>query len=381
MSILTALSALFLHFPHSGTGRYLSELAARVINQTDLILIGAAAYPPADGQPLPIMIRTPFDSRSRRIAKIWFEQVALPAAACRLGAAVVHIPYFAAPLRPRRPTVVTVHDLVPLIRPEYRRTAAQRLYTALVARGLQSARRIITDSSASAQDLESLLGIAPSRIRIIPLGVDSRFQPLATRTDHALADRVLADHGIDRPYFLYLGGLDQRKNVALLVRAFHRLKRETNLPHLLVIAGAIRSADDLFYDPRPDLQRLGLVEDTRLPGPVTDVEARALLARATAFVFPSLYEGFGLPPLEAMACGTPVICSNASSLPEVVGDAGLLFDPRDEAALTAHLARLARDAELRRELGTRGRERATHFTWERTVAATIAVWEEVASGL
>ncbi|MGH2458710.1 MAG: glycosyltransferase family 4 protein [Chloroflexota bacterium] len=377
-----ALNALFLHYPFSGTGRYLYHLIQGAAASRDLILLGSAAFPPdlALGDLVTRQLTTPFDGRSRSLAKVWFEQIALPRAARRNRARLAHVPYFAAPLRPLLPSCVTVHDLVPVIRPEYRRTAAQRLYSALVIRGLASVDRIVTDSVASAHDLTTRLGISGARIRVIPLGVDPRFRPLETDAERAWASAVLARQRLDGPYFLYVGGLDRRKNVDGLVRAFARLRRERRVSQGLAIVGALRPGDALFYDPRPDVERLGISDSVRLLGQVGDDEVRALQARADVFVFPSLYEGFGLPPLEAMACGAPVVCSAASSLPEVVGDAGLLFDPGSEDALVGALGSLVDDVELRRHLGRKGRERATGFTWEKTVASTVSVWDEVVTG-
>ncbi len=371
------MNALFLHYPLSGTGRYLTSLIQRTDN---LLLVGAAEFPPAEGtgRHPDLTVSTPFDRRHRNLAKVWFEQVALPAAATKARAALVHNPYFAAPLWSRLPTVVTVHDLVPVVRPEYRRTAAQRLYTTLVVRGLMAASRIITDSAASARDLQDRLRVSAERIRVIPLGVDERFRPLQSDRERLWAEAILARHRLGRPYLLYLGGLDRRKNVSTLVHAFASLKQERRIPHVLAIVGGVRVGDDLFYDPRPDVERLGLEDSVRLLGQVADADVRALHALADAFVFPSTYEGFGLPPLEAMACGAPVICSSASSLPEVVGDAGVLFDPNDAGALAAALWKVLCDPELRQWLRERALARAADFTWEKTVQSTIAVWNEVA---
>lgn len=376
-----AINALFLHYPFSGTGRYLAKLIDQTAATTDLSVLGAVAFPPSTPPPAGRcrLLPTPFDRRHRQLAKVWFEQITFPFAVKRSGATVAHYPYFAAPLRPTIPTVATVHDLVPILRPEYRRTAAQRLYTTLVERGLRSVRLVITDSQASARDIERCLAVPPERIRVIPLGVDRRFRPLQGVTDNEWASQVLARLGLTEPYILYLGGLDRRKNVAALVRAFARLKRDRDIPELLAIAGTLRPGDSFFYDPRPDLERLGMSRSVRLLGPVADDDLRALHARAEAFAFPSRYEGFGLPPLEAMACGTPVVCSMASSLPEVVGDAALLFDPGIEESLVEALWRVLTEPDLRRELSRRGIERAAAFTWEKTTRATMAVWQEVSS--
>lgn len=323
------------------------------------------------------MLATPLD-RWRSLAKVFFEQTTFPRAAIRRGADLLHVPYFAPPLRSGAPVVVTVHDLVPVLRPEYRRTPAQRLYTGLARLGLRHARLIITDSRASARDLQRVLGIASQRIRVVPLAADERFRPLQG-TEIRLATALRARLGIDGPYLHYLGGLDRRKNVDRLIAAFAIVKRDRAIAHRLIIVGARHSGDSFFYDPRPDLDRLGLGDSVLLLDRVSDEEAVALHAGSDAFVFPSCYEGFGLPPLEALACGTPVVCSGASSLPEVVGDAALLVDASDPAALASQIARVLGDASLRSELAARGPDQAARFTWAETARATAAVYRE-ASG-
>lgn len=374
-----AFNALFLHFPHSGTGRYVRHLTSTLNRWVDPTFVGAAAFPPLAGIPPVAPLRigaTPFDRVSRQLAKVWFEQVAFPVEASRLRSDVAHYPFFAAPLRSRVPTVVTVHDLVPVLRPEYRRTAAQRLYTTLVIAGLRTARLIITDSQASARDLQERLAVPPERVQVVPLGVDQSFAPLTTPEERAWAATVVRDRGLVVPYILYLGGFDRRKNVECLVQAFATLKRATDCPHVLALIGQVRPNDSFFYDPTPDLERLGITDSVKLLGTVEDREVRALHAKSDAFVFPSLYEGFGLPPLEAMACGAPVICSDASSLPEVVGDAGLLFDAGNPDSLAAVLQQVVSDEPLRKNLSERAVARASEFTWDRTVQMTVAAYDQ-----
>lgn len=371
------LNALFLHHPHSGTGRYLERLITEMPGDIALDLLAARALPPLEPRWSEVSrLNTPFDSRPA-LAKIWYEQVSAPEAARRRANGVLHVPYFAPPLRSPVPVVVTVHDLVPVLRPEYRQTAAQRLYTLLVCRGLRAARRIITDSDASRRDLERVLHISPSVVRVIPLAVDARFRPVAPREQDAMSG-LRSRLSVPGPYVHYLGGLDRRKNVQGLIAAFARLKRERQVPHHLVIVGATRTDNPLFYDPRPDVERLGLTDCVRMIDRVSDEEARALHAGSDAFVFPSLYEGFGLPPLEALACGAPVVCSHASSLPEVIGDAAVLVDAKDEAALAAALGRVLSDSELRRDLRARGPAQAARFTWTETAGATARVYREAA---
>lgn len=371
-----ALNSLFLHFPHSGTGRYVQHLVERRDRFGETDLIGAEAFPPGADAPATVLLRGPLDRR-RALAKVWYEQIGFPGAARR--SRVAHYPYFAAPLRPSIPTVVTVHDLVPLLRPEYRRTAAQRLYTTLVCRGLSRAARVLTDSSASAKDLLAHLQIPASRLQVIPLAPDPLFRPLED-SEQEWARSVRARLGLPDRFILYLGGLDRRKNVGRLLRAFATLRTEREIPHALAIIGRVREGDPLFYDPRPDLASLGIADAVRLLGGVGDAEVRALHGLTDAFVFPSLYEGFGLPPLEAMRCGAPVVCSNASSLPEVVGEAGLTFSPTDIRAIAEAIWSVVSDEDLRHELSRRGRERASEFTWDRTVELTAGAYREAVLG-
>jgi glycosyltransferase involved in cell wall biosynthesis len=377
MNPRVGLNALFLHYPHSGTGRYLDQLIQRATSPVSVQLIGAAAFAPAGSwsSELVQLTRTPFDRRSRALAKVWFEQFAFPLAARQQRTDLAHYPYFAAPLRPTLPTICTVHDLATVLLPEYRRSAAQRLYASLASLGLRSARRIITDSAASAKDLITRLRISPTKIRVIPLAADARFRRLQRSEELAVAAELREGCGVRAPYLLYVGSFERRKNLDRLIGAYGQLKREKAMPHRLVLVGSPRPGHPSFYDPRPDIERLEISDDVLLAGARSDDEVIALLNGADAFVFPSRYEGFGLPPLEAMACGTPVLCSNASSLPEVVGDAGVLFDPRAVGELAAAIESVALDKARQEELSNRGLARARMFSWERTAAETVAAYQ------
>jgi glycosyltransferase involved in cell wall biosynthesis len=380
INLAVGLNALFLHYPRTGTGRYVRHLVEGMRDRVNLSLIGANAFPAADPTTgfSSRKVFTPFDRGSRQLAKIWFEQAGFGFAARRLDLDLAHVPYFGSGIVSALPTVVTVHDLVPIVRPEYRRTRAEALYTSLVTLGLRSASAIVTDSVASARDLQTHLRVRPKKVSVIPLGVDERFRPMTSADDRAWATDVRSNLGVSVPYLLYVGGFDRRKNVDRLLEAFGRLKRERQIQHSLYLVGTVRSGQSFFYDPRPDIERLALGNSIGLLGQRSDDEIQALLTGADAFVFPSLYEGFGLPPLEAMASGTPVVCSNTSSLPEVVGDAGVLFDPLFVEEIMSSIARVVGDSELRLELARRGLERASIFTWKATMEATFQVYALVA---
>jgi glycosyltransferase involved in cell wall biosynthesis len=276
------------------------------------------------------------------------------------------------PLVHPRATVVTIHDLGYRFFPSAH-GARRRLELDLTTRfSCRAARRIIAPSQATRRDLEREYGIAGERIRVIAHGVDEEMRPVR---DPARLAEVRARYGIRSDYLLYLGTLQPRKNVGRLVDAFLRCRQRAGRDLTLVLAGQpgwLLQAVDAHVagaEARGAVVRPGYVAREDLP---------ALYSGALAFVFPSLYEGFGLPVLEAMACGAPVLASSTSSLPEVVGDAGMLVSPLDTGALAAALERLVADADLRSDLAERGLARARQFTWERCGRRTLDVIREAA---
>ncbi|RIK40375.1 MAG: glycosyltransferase family 1 protein [Chloroflexi bacterium] len=311
------------------------------------------------------------------VAKVRWEQAGLPWAARRVGASMVHVPYFSAPLFPLRPVVVTIHDVIPLAIPAYARTRQMRAYLQLVSRSVRRARRIITDSRSSQQDISRLLGVPGDRLRVIPLGVTPEYRPANTLEEDLAIDQTLERLQIRRPYVLNVGGFDVRKRLDLLVRGFAQAIADVETPLDLVIVGSPHSGNEQLYPSLdPLIRALGLTERVRLPGFVSEDDKRNLYRAAEVFVFTSEYEGFGLDPLEALACGAPVVCTNRTSLPEVVGDAAILVEP-DAAAVGAALKDVVSNPDLRADLTLRGIARARSFTWERTAEQTLAVYREL----
>lgn len=328
----------------------------------------------------------------RRLEKFLWEQRVFPHAAEQMGADLLHIPHFATPLSQPLPTVVTIHDMIPFRMPLYMTSAAVRAYHALVSRASRRAARILTVSEYSRQEIQELLGVPKEQIRVVLEAAGEQFHP--SDDPQALAE-ARERYGLGPRYVLYVGGFDARKNVEGLVRAFAQLVAEnaanenaasdnadsdnTDSDLQLMIAGdTSRLGRATYPDWRPLAQQLGVMERI-CTGPVTDADLPLLYSGAAVFVFPSLYEGFGLNPLEAMACGAPVICSNRTSLPEVVGDAGILVDPTEPAALAAALNTVLQDANLRAQLRARGLERAAQFSWERAAHETRAVFQAALS--
>ncbi len=286
---------------------------------------------------------------------------------------VLFVPAHVLPLVHPPRSVVTIHDLGYLAFPAAH-TAARRLELRLTTRwSARAAWRVIAISQATCRDLIRHCGVVPEKISVVYHGVTSQFQPV---TCGSTIRAILTRYGIRAPYFLYVGTIQPRKNLLRLIEAFAQCCRDwlgyTQCPQL-VIAG---KPGWLTSEIERRVAELDLTTLVRFPGYVADADLPALLSAALAFVFPSLYEGFGMPVLEAMACGTPVLTSTTSSLPEVAGDAALLVDPLNTAALAAALARLLTDAALRDELRRRGLARAAAFRWERCAAETLRVLME-----
>ncbi|MBC7251223.1 MAG: glycosyltransferase family 4 protein [Anaerolineae bacterium] len=279
---------------------------------------------------------------------------------------VLFVPAHVLPLVHPKRTVVTVHDLGYRYYPTAHRPL-DRFYLDLSTRyHARVATHILADSQATRGDLIREYGADPERITVVYPGVDESLR----RMDEAVIATARAKYGIPGEYVLYIGTLHPRKNLVRLVEAFAALKSETVS---LVIAGQKGWLYDSIF---ARVREVGLAERVLFTGYVADADLPALLSGARVFAFPSLYEGFGFPVLEAMACGVPVVCSHASSLPEVAGDAALLVDPLDTAAWAAALERALVDEELRADLVRRGYVQVRRFSWRNAAEETLQVLEE-----
>ncbi|HIP96991.1 MAG TPA: glycosyltransferase family 1 protein [Anaerolineae bacterium] len=287
---------------------------------------------------------------------------------------VFHSPDFTLPPVWRARAVLTVHDLSFLRVPECFTGALRRYLERVVPRSVRRADHVIADSHSTKRDLVELLGTPAGKVTVIHSGVEPRFRPI---TGRAALEAVRRRYDLPKRFVISVGTLQPRKNFATLITAFARLKSGTESwkpgarSLKLVIAGG---RGWLYEEIFASVQALGLQGDVLFPGFVADEDLPALYNLAEAFVLPSLYEGFGLPPLEAMACGTPVITSNVSSLPEVVGDAGLMVGPTDVEGLAAAIKRVLEDSDLRHEMAQRGLARAKEFTWERAARQLLGVY-------
>lgn len=306
-------------------------------------------------------VRKPFN-------KWWL--IGLPALLRITPIDVFHGTNYCIPVFAPCPTVVTIHDLSLFAQAQAHETDNVKRGKRRVPIMARRATRIIAPSEATRREIIAHLGISEERIRVIPEAARPNLHPYSA----AQAQPVLARYQIHEPYLLYVGTIEPRKNLATLIRAYDDLIHSTShRPQLVLCGGRGWLCDDIYRL----VEELRLQDMVRFTGYVPDEDLPALYSAAEIFIYPSLYEGFGLPPLEAMACGTPVITSNTSSLPEVVGDAGFLLPPRDRAALTHTMAQLMSDRAMRQHYCQAGSQRAGLFSWERAANETQAVYDEV----
>jgi glycosyltransferase involved in cell wall biosynthesis len=354
-----AFDGTVLHGRKSGVGYYCEELLKALLAADHEDQFYVFSHQP---------IRTEFPSANGNLK--FTNSVHLPVRAIYLHAFlpkildkiqpdVRHYTNFLAPISEDKPFVVTVHDMgLEVLRDAH--PLAKRLYTKrLIPHTARKARLIITNSEYSKWEIVRYLGMPEDRIRVTPLAASAEFKPGSVQPE--------------KPYFLYVGNLEPRKNLERLIEAFARMPGKD---YQLVIAGNRWYQGDAA---EVKARSLGLNGRVKFLGYVPRAELPALFSGATAFVYPSLLEGFGLPILESMACGTPVITSNNSSMKEIAHDAAVLIDPTDVREMTEALVDLAEDRSLREELSRRGLNRAAEFSWARTAQLTLNVYREVAA--
>ena len=358
------------HFP--GIGRYVASLAPALAEQLErderlLILHAPEAadrLQPAAG---PQVTLRATDLSPFGIDQQW----AIPRLLRSLGPVdLYHSTYYLMPYSLRLPTVLTFYDLIPLQHPETVSRRARLLFQLAMSMALGTAQQVVSISEAARRDVVARFKLPPERVTTTPLAADGRFWP---QPPEEIA-RVRAAYNLPEEMVLYVGINKPHKNLPRLIEAFGRLLAGGSRASL-VLAGPW---DERYPEARTAAEALGAGDRVRLLGPVADADLPALYAAATVFVLPSLYEGFGLPVLEAMACGAAVACSNTSSLPEIAGDAALTFDPLDTGAIESALGQLLGDSALRGRLQQAGLAQAARFSWASTAAATLAVYRQAA---
>jgi len=358
------ISTAFLGNLRAGTWQYTSHLLRGMADIAEVSAVGREQHTPS-GIAAPVR---DYPGGGVRLAKLIWPNFVLPQRAGADGYDLIHCTTPYGTFMPcRYKNVITICDVTPLLFPgTHGRMNVWHHRFALPAI-LQRADRIITISDCSKRDIVRVFGIAEEKVSVTLLAADERYTAAPGGSPGEALDKL------PRPYILNVGTLEPRKNLDGLLRAFARAKRG-GLPHTLVITGARGWGESRLA---PLVEQLGILDSVVFTGFIEDEDLPHLYRGADFFVYPSLYEGFGLPVLEAMACGTPVITSDSSSIPEVAGEAALLVDPRSETELAAAMLRLAGDVLLRDSLRDRGISQAARFSWARTVRETFSIYHEV----
>ncbi len=371
-----ALNAYFWNRPDTGSGQYTRQLVYhlnRYVSDLDVTLIYPYEGQPQDVPPSVNVHHAPV--RPGHVGKVLFEQVSFPRACSRVGANVAHVPYWGSPLRCPVPVVVTVHDLITLAVREYRRGLRPRLYNALVSASARGASHVITDSKFSRGEIVNRLQIPSDRVTPIYLAPGSQY---TAQSDLLLDMAVTQKYDLPEFYVLYLGGYARHKNVMTLLLAYTYVAQALGEDYPLILAGAKPSPGPNFPDYDDYIQQSNLDDSVQWIGYVDEEDKPALYRSAMCFAFPSRYEGFGLPPLEAMACGVPVVTTNAASLPEVVGEAAFALEPDDARQMAGSIISLLIQDNFADEMKQKGLEQAEKFSWQKTATETVIIYDRVA---
>ena len=361
----------------AGIGRYtrsLTSALARMDSTDQFILFSSEAPRPDRGFPEAANLRPRvFHVGSRAMTILWQRlRIPLPAEVLTGPVDVFHGPDYTVPPVIKARRVVTVHDLSFLVYPECAVPSLAQYLTRVTRRAVAAADRVVADSQRTADDLVERMGVSREKIRVVYLGVDPAYQP--TREPARLA-ALDARYELQHPLVLAVGTLEPRKNYERLIEAFAQASRAPDGPRMLVIAGR---KGWLYEGVLAAVEKQGVEGLVRFLDYVPEADLPTLYHSAEVLAMPSLYEGFGIPVLEAMASGTPVVCSDGGSLPEVAGDATLIVAPEDVAGLSEALRRAVSDPALRESLVARGLARARQFSWEAAARAHVAIYHEVA---
>lgn len=357
-----------------GVARYTRQLvdALTRIDTEDSITLFSSERPRSQGFPTAANIRpkvVPIGSRA--MAAMWQRaRLPIPIELFAGPAEVVHGPFMLPPAL-KASGVVTIHDVAHLTIPGYVEPKNAAYLQSLLPRVARRARHIIADSQRTADDLAARLDIPPSKITVVHLGVDPRLAPVHDPTRSAALD---ARYGLRHPFVLAVGTIEPRKRYEALVAAFAQARSAQNGPHMLAIAGPLGwRADEALAA----IEAYGVQDAVKVLDFVPDADLATLYSSADVLAMPARYEGFGLPTVEAMACGTPVVCSDSGSLPEVTGDAAIHVNVDEDGALAAAIERVLTDASLREGMIARGLERAKQFSWEQAARLTLGVYQAV----
>ena len=370
-----AIDAQILRPAMSGVERAVHSLL-KALHETAPEFEFLIYYPRGLGRPSEkdapnVRYRHPLIPNTFRPLRICWDQAILPLRLRRDHIDLLHAPAYVGPLLSHVPSVLTIYDMIALKFPHLCKRTNVLHYRLIMPPSARRAARIIVPSECTKRDVIALLRVPEEKLRVVPLGVSPAFRPV---DDPARLAAMRRRYGLPERYILYLGNLEPKKNLPHLLRAFAEARRSGHITHRLVLAGQKAWRTDELHR---TLRKKRLQQSVMLLGGIPEEDLPALYSGASCFVFPSLYEGFGLPPLEAMACGTPVITTRAGALPEVVGNAALTLSSGDTRELRIAVEKVAANQFLRNRLRAYGLERAKQFTWERTAQETVKVYKEV----
>jgi glycosyltransferase involved in cell wall biosynthesis len=361
----------------AGIGRYTRGLImalAEIDRVHEYVLFSAGRDPRGTSWPPNFRLRS-LPLTDRHLAILWQRlRLPVPVELFTGWVQILHSPDFVLPPTLGARTVLTVHDLSFMRHPECSSPSLLAYLLRAVPRSVRRADVLLADSESTRRDLVELLKVPEERVRVVYPGVEPRF--VSEGEQHTMRQQdVLERYGIRPPYILGLGTLQPRKNYPRLIRAYGLLRRRYHVPHQLVIGGGRGWLHEQIDE---TIRQTRLHEDVRLIGYVADEDLPALYRAADVFAFPSLYEGFGIPVLEAMGCGTPVVTSMVSSLPEVAGKAALMVPPEDVEALAQAMWQLMSDQALRNDLVRRGYEQVKRFTWRQSAGKLLDIYSHIA---
>ncbi len=358
----------------AGIGRYTRELVSALLKQPgrhEYVLIkakGSSSHSPIDSSATSVTL--PF---SRRMSALIWHRLRLPITLETFTGALdlYHATdYLIPPLRKAK-GVVTVHDLSFLVHPELGAAGLVKYLRSALPVSLDRASLVLADSQNTKKDIADLLGFAKERVEVVYCGVSEYFRPADDATE---LERVREKYGLHSPYILTLGTIEPRKNYVRLIQAYQQLRAENGIAHDLIIGGG---KGWLYQDVFDEVKSLGLEKQVRFLGFVPDDDLLGMLSLAELFVYPSIYEGFGLPPLEAMACGTPVVASNTSCLPEILGDAAVFVDPLDVSSMANGMISMLSNDGLKNDMKARGIKRASRFTWADSAGCLLNLYDRL----
>ena len=371
VGINAQLISLAGSYRNAGVSQYIYQILRHLQTRPPVeritAFVGPAARPESLALHPGVALHATALPTERPAVRILWEQLLQPPLLAMRGIDMLHSPVNVLPLLLPVPAVLTIHDLSFLRFPSTFSGAKRYYQAALTSFSARRARLVLTDSEHTRQDVIALLGVAPARVRTVYPGVTELYGP----RDHDVVQQFRRRHSLPERFFVHVGTLQPRKNLERLISAFAHFKRASGLPHALMLVGG----KGWLYEGLLQHTRLEQVEaSVHFVGFAPPNEVPLWYAAAEVMVFPSLYEGFGFPIVEAMACGTPVLSSTASCLPEAAGDAAELFDPFDVDGLALAMGRLADNPDYRLELRRRGYAQAARFTWERTAQAVLTAY-------